>query len=67
MKTWRANSGRILTEDDLDRMAEEVEHGEFDIDELVRNRRVPTDPGRASEQVNDFAFPPSPSSPAATE
>ena len=37
MKTWRTKSGRILTEDDLDRMAEDVEHAEIDPEQFPKN------------------------------
>ena len=35
----QTESGRVLTADDLDEIAEEVEHSEFDIDVLKRRRR----------------------------
>ena len=37
MKTWRTKSGRALTEEDLDRMAEEVEHAEIDPEQFLEN------------------------------
>lgn len=35
MTTWRTETGRILTEEDLDRMADEVEHAEVDFEAFL--------------------------------
>ena len=37
-KTYRTKSGKALTEADLDAMAEEVEHAEYDIDDIKTRR-----------------------------
>jgi Ribbon-helix-helix protein, copG family len=38
-KTYTTASGRELTDDDLDAIAEEVEHAEYDVEKLKARRR----------------------------
>lgn len=38
-KTYTTATGRVLTDDDVDAIAEEVEHAEYDVEELKARRR----------------------------
>lgn len=38
-ETYTTASGRVLTDDDLDAIAEEVEHAEYDVEDLKARRR----------------------------
>jgi Ribbon-helix-helix protein, copG family len=38
-KTYTTAAGRVLTDDDLDAIAEEVEHADDDVEELKTRRR----------------------------
>ncbi|MFV0308784.1 MAG: CopG family ribbon-helix-helix protein [Desertimonas sp.] len=38
-KTYTTATGRVLTDDDLDAIAEEVEHADYDVEELKSRRR----------------------------
>ena len=38
-KTYTTRAGRVLTDDDLDAIAEEVEHADYDLEELKTRRR----------------------------
>jgi hypothetical protein len=38
-KPYMTATGRVLTDDDLDAIAEEVEHTEYDVEELKARRR----------------------------
>lgn len=38
-KTYTTATGRVLTDDDLDAIAEEVEHADYDVEELKTRRR----------------------------
>lgn len=38
-KTYTTATGQVLTDDDLDAIAEEVEHADYDVEELKSRRR----------------------------
>lgn len=38
-KTYRTKSGRMLSDEDVDAIAEEVEHKDYDVDTLKARRR----------------------------
>lgn len=38
-KTYTTATGRVLTDDDLDAIAEEVEHADYDVEELKTRHR----------------------------
>ena len=38
-KTYTTATSRVLTDDDLDTIAEEVEHADYDVEELKARRR----------------------------
>ena len=38
-KKYRTSTGRVLTDDDLDAIADEVEHASYDVEELMPRRR----------------------------
>lgn len=50
-KTYTTASGRVLTEEDLDAIADEVEHAEFDVDMLKQRRRGRPSMGSAPAEV----------------
>ena len=50
-KTYTTASGRVLTEADLDAIADEVEHAEFDVDALKQRRRGRPSMGSAPAEV----------------
>ncbi len=50
-KTYTTASGRVLTEADLDAIADEVEHAEFDVDVLKQRRRGRPSMGSAPAEV----------------
>lgn len=50
-KTYTTASGRLLTDDDLDAIAEEVEHAEYDVEELKTRRRGRPRLGSAPAEV----------------
>jgi Arc/MetJ-type ribon-helix-helix transcriptional regulator len=50
-KTYRTRTGRTLSEEDLDALADEVEHAEYDVDELKSRRRGRPPMGSAAAEV----------------
>ena len=44
-KTYTTAAGRVLTDDDLDAIATEVEHAEYDVEDLKTRRRGPASVG----------------------
>ena len=50
-KTYTTASGRVLIEADLDAIADEVEHAEFDVDALKQRRRGRPSMGSAPAEV----------------
>lgn len=50
-KTYTTATGRVLTEDDLDAISEEVEHADFDIEEMKTRRRGRPRLGSAPAEV----------------
>lgn len=50
-KTYTTASGRVLTEEELDAIADEVEHAEFDVDMLKQRRRGRPSMGSAPAEV----------------
>jgi uncharacterized protein (DUF4415 family) len=50
-KTYTTASGRELTDDDLDTIAAEVEHAEYDVEELKTRRRGRPRLGSAPAEV----------------
>ena len=50
-KTYTTASGRVLTEANLDAIADEVEHAEFDVDALKQRRRGRPSMGSAPAEV----------------
>ncbi len=38
-KTYTTATGRVLTDDDLDTIAEDIEHADYDVEELKTRRR----------------------------
>lgn len=50
-KTYTTATGRVLTGDDLDVIAEEVEHADYDVEELKTRRRGRPRLGSAPAEV----------------
>ena len=50
-KTYTTASGKVLTEADLDAIADEVEHAEFDVQMLTQRRRGRPAMGSAPAEV----------------
>jgi len=50
-KTYRTKTGRVLTDDDVTALAEEVESAPYDIDELKPRRRGRPTMGAAPAEV----------------
>lgn len=50
-KTYTTTTGRVLTDDDLDAIAEEVEHADYDVEELKTRRRGRPRLGSAPAEV----------------
>jgi len=50
-KTYTTASGKVLTEADLDAIADEVEHAEFDVEILMRRHRGRPAMGSAPAEV----------------
>lgn len=50
-KTYTTAAGRVLTEDDLDAIAAEVEHAEYDVEDLKTRRRGRPRLGSAPAEV----------------
>lgn len=50
-KTYTTATGRVLTDDDLDTIAEEVEHADYEVEELKTRRRGRPRLGSAPAEV----------------
>lgn len=50
-KTYRIATGRVLTDDDLDAIASEVEHTDYDVEDLKARRRGRPRMGSAPAEV----------------
>ena len=50
-KTYTTAAGRVLTDDDLDAIATEVEHAEYDVEDLKTRRRGRPRLGSAPAEV----------------
>ena len=50
-KTYRTATGRVLTDDDLDAIASEVEHADYDVEDLKTRRRGRPRLGSAPAEV----------------
>lgn len=50
-KTYTTASGRVLTGEDLDAIAEEVEHADYDVEQLKARRRGRPRMGSAPAEV----------------